>query len=76
MAALIILPVLLLLALGVAYGAYRFAYYSPHNNQNDPYLAPDGHRYTPEDGPTYGLIREMDELPFEPVTPSGTARSS
>ena len=68
MAALIILPVLLLLALGVAYGAYRFAYYSPHKNQNDPYLAPDGHRYTPEDGPTYGLIREMDELPFEPVT--------
>ena len=59
---------LLLLALGVAYGAYRFAYYSPHKNQNDPYLAPDGHRYTPEDGPTYGLIREMDELPFEPVT--------
>ena len=68
MAALIILPGLLLLALGVAYGAYRFAYYSPHKNQNDPYLAPDGHRYTPEDGPTYGLIREMDELPFEPVT--------
>jgi fermentation-respiration switch protein FrsA (DUF1100 family) len=68
MAALIILPVLLLLALGVAYGAYRFAYYSPHKNQNDPYLAPDGHRYTPEEGPTYGLIREMDELPFEPVT--------
>lgn len=59
---------LLLLALGVAYGAYRFAYYSPHKNQNDPYLAPDGHRYAAEDGPTYGLIREMDELPFEPVT--------
>ena len=56
------------MALGVAYGAYRFAYYSPLKNQNDPYLAPDGHRYTPEDGPTYGLIREMDELPFEPVT--------
>ncbi len=68
MAALIILPVLLLLALGVAYGAYRFAYYSPHKNQNDPYLAPDGHRYTPEEGPTYGLVREMDALPFEAVT--------
>ena len=63
-----LLPSPLLLALGLAYGAYRFAYYSPHKNQNDPYLAPDGHRYTPEDGHTYGLIREMDELPFEPVT--------
>ena len=59
---------LLAAALAVAYGAYRFAYYSPHKNQNDPYLAPDGHRYTPEEGPTFALIREMEALPFEPVT--------
>jgi fermentation-respiration switch protein FrsA (DUF1100 family) len=59
---------LLLLALAVAYGAYRFAYYSPHKNQNDPYLAPDGHRYTPGEGPTFGLVQAMEALPFEPVT--------
>ncbi len=61
-----ILAALLLTALGVAYGGYRFAYYSPHKNQGDPYKAPDGSRYSPE-GQMYALIRSLDELPFEPV---------
>ena len=55
------------LALGVAYGAYRFAYYSPHKGQNDPYLSPDGTPYT-EGQAIFSLIREMEALDCEPVT--------
>ena len=58
---------LLLLGAAVAYAAYRYAYYSPHKGQNDPYMSPEGRRYTPEDGPMYGLIREMEQLPYESV---------
>ncbi len=61
-----ILPVLLLLGLMIAYGAYRYAYYSPHKGQNDPYLAPDGTRY-PEDSAMFSLIREMEALPWEEI---------
>jgi fermentation-respiration switch protein FrsA (DUF1100 family) len=59
---------LLLITLAVAYAAYRFAYYSPHKSQNDPYHSPEGRRYTPEDGPMFGLIREMEQLPWEEVS--------
>lgn len=62
-----ILPALALLGLAIAYGAYRYAYYSPNATQNDPYMDPNGQPYTPESGPMYGLIREMEELPFESV---------
>lgn len=64
----IALGVLLLAALAVAYGAYRFAYYSPHKYQNDPYLDPGGKRYTPESGPTFGLIQSMEALEYESVS--------
>ncbi len=63
-----ILGFLLLAALAVAYGAYRFAYYSPHKGQNDPYMGPEGRPYTPESGRMYQLIREMEQLPYETVT--------
>lgn len=62
-----ILAALLSAALAVAYGAYRFAYYSPHKGQNNPYMGPDGQLYTPESGEIYQLIREMEALPYEPV---------
>ena len=62
-----ILPALALLGLAIAYGAYRYAYYSPNATQNDPYMDPNGKPYTPESGPMFGLIREMEELPFESV---------
>lgn len=61
-----ILLALLLLALAIAYGAYRYAYYSPHKNQNDPYIAPDGSRY-PEDSRMHRLIAEMEALPWEEI---------
>ena len=62
-----ILLALAMLALGICYGAYRFAYYSPHKGQNDPYMSPEGKRYTPEMGPMYGLIHEMEQIPYESV---------
>ena len=62
-----ILLALLLLGLAIAYGAYRFAYYSPHKGQNDPYMSPYGKPYTPDDQPMYDLIRSMEALPWEEV---------
>ncbi len=62
-----ILSGLLLAALAVAYGAYRFAYYSPHKGQNDPYHSPEGRPYTEADGEIFFLIREMEALDYEPV---------
>ena len=62
-----LLLVFCLIALAIAYGAYRFAYYSPHKGQNDPYLSPEGKPYSPGE-PMYKLIREMEALPWEPVT--------
>ncbi|MBR5093767.1 MAG: alpha/beta hydrolase, partial [Oscillospiraceae bacterium] len=62
-----ILLALLLVAFAIALGAYLFAYQSPHKGQNDPYFAPDGSRYTPESGPMYGMIREMEQLPWEEI---------
>ena len=62
-----ILLALLLLCLAIAYGAYRFAYYSPHKGQNDPYMSPYGKPYTPDDQPMYDLIRSMEALPWEEV---------
>lgn len=63
-----ILLALVLLALGVAYRAYRFAYYSPHKGQNNPYFSPEGRLYTEEDRPIFQMIREMEALDYEPVT--------
>ena len=62
-----ILLTLLLLCLTIAYGAYRFAYYSPHKGQNDPYMSPSGKPYTPADQPMYDLIHAMEALPWESV---------
>ncbi len=62
-----ILLALLLLCLAIAYGAFRFAYYSPHKGQNDPYMSPSGKPYTPADQPMYDLIRAMEALPWETV---------
>ena len=62
-----ILLALLLLCLAIAYGAFRFAYYSPHKGQNDPYMSPSGKPYTPKDQPMYDLIRSMESIPFETV---------
>ena len=59
--------VLLLLALAISFGAFLYAYFSPRGSQNDPYMAPEGHRYSPGTGPMYDLIRAMDELPYESV---------
>lgn len=58
---------LLLAALAISFGAYRFAYHSPNRYQNDPYMDPDGQPYTPETGPMFSLIRQMEELPYESV---------
>ena len=57
----------LLLALGIAYAAYRYAYFSPQKGRDDPYLTPQGGHYPPESA-MYKLIREMEQLPFEPVS--------
>ena len=58
---------LLLLALAISFGAFFYAYYSPRGTQNDPYMDPDGHRYSPETGPMFELIQSMEELPYESV---------
>ena len=61
-----ILLALALLGLAIAYGAYRYAYYSPNATQNDPYMDPNGKLYSPKTE-IYGLIRDMESLPFESV---------
>ena len=67
MALLWIALVLALLALTIALAAYLYTFQSPHKGQNDPFMSPEGRRYRPEDGPMFGLISEMEALPWEDV---------
>ena len=57
---------LVLLGLAIAFGAYLYAYYSPNRHQNNPYMDPNGKLYSPKTE-IYGLIRDMESLPFESV---------
>ena len=68
MLVLILLLIAAALVLAIAYGAYRYTYYSPRKGRDDPYIAPDGTRYTPQSGSIYELIREMEALPWEQVS--------
>ena len=56
------------LALGLCWGAYRFAYCNPLPHVSDPYTLPRGEAYERHREQSLALIRQMDALPFEPVT--------
>ena len=65
---LILLMVLALVSLGLCWGAYRFTYCNPLPHVSDPYALPKGEAYERHRDRSLALIRQMDELPFEPVT--------
>ena len=65
---LIAAAVLAALALAISYIAFRFTFTPLREGRNDPFLAPDGSRYSPESGEIYRLIREMQVQPWEEVS--------
>ena len=57
-----------LLILGICWGAYRFAFCNPLPHISDPYTLPRGEAYERHRDRSLALIRQMDALPFEPVS--------
>ena len=65
-----LIPLVLLTAaaIGITVYAYRFTFYSSPKRKEDPYLTPSGAQYQPSRQRMHDLIREMESIPFEPVT--------
>ena len=63
-----ILVFVLLLLVAAAWVIYRFAFYVSPRKREDPYVLPDGPQYQTQRPRMLSLIRDMDQLPYEPVT--------
>lgn len=75
MITLSLLAVLLFLSVLFAGFVYPIAFYSPRKRREDPYRLPRGEQYERDRERMLALIREMDDIPYEPVTlsaPDGT----
>lgn len=59
---------LLLLSVLIAWLSYRKAFYSPSARKEDIYALPKGEQYEKEMPRMLSLIREMDDIPFEPIS--------
>ncbi|MBO5496788.1 MAG: alpha/beta fold hydrolase [Oscillospiraceae bacterium] len=64
----VVLLVLLVTAVGLCYGAARFTYLSSLPHEERPYAIPPEEQYQACKGRMLSLIKEIDEIPFEPVT--------
>lgn len=58
----------LLIVLLIAGFSYRTAFYSSAHRKEDPYALPQGEQYEIERQRMLSLIRQMDDIPYEPVT--------
>lgn len=63
----LVLALLVLVIVGVMV-SYRLAFYAPEPHEKDIYELPPGSQYEAEKEWMHTLIREMDQVPFEPVT--------
>ena len=59
---------LLLIVLLIAGFSYRTAFYSSAHRKEDHYALPQGEQYEKERQRMLSLIREMDGIPFEPIS--------
>lgn len=59
---------LILLAVLIAWYSYRTAFYSSANRKEDHYALPQGEQYEKERQRMLSLIRQMDGIPYEPVS--------
>ena len=64
---LLILLLPILLALGVSYYAYRFAFYNPIPRPQDPYVCPPEPQFEAVEDRVSALVRAFDAIPFEEV---------
>ena len=58
----------LLIVLLIAGFSYRTAFYSSAHRKEDHYALPQGEQYEKERQRMLSLIREMDGIPFEPIS--------
>ena len=59
---------LLLVAAGICYGAFHLAYQNALPHEERPYAIPPEEQYQVYKEQMISLIREIDEIPYEPVT--------
>ena len=68
MAVLYLFAGLIIISVCIARFCFRKVFYSPMNRKCDPYALPRGEQYQRERERMLSLVREMDGIPYEPVT--------